>query len=234
MAAIYHLDKNFYDPENAEAIAKPLAVYCCPSGPGQRMMTVADSSGAIAGAPLRAAAGDYFAPNSIKASWISDPTLRTATSQTTETAMADNCNRLLSEIKDGTAYTLLVSEQAGRPNWYIKGVQQSTTPGANANSATIAVGGTTYSQSNPAWWGCWASYQVHAYWTYTDDGLTENGPRTINGNNSQGVYSFHVGGAPAVFCDGAVHFLSESMSPQVLGAIVTRRSGELLSGKEFD
>jgi prepilin-type processing-associated H-X9-DG protein len=62
-------------------------------------------------------------------------------------------------------------------------------------------------------------------------------------NNSQGIYSFHRGGANAVFCDGAVHFLGEGLTPQVLGAIVTARSGgvdtaevrsaESLGGTEF-
>ena len=65
----------------------------------------------------------------------------------------------------------------------------------------------------------------------------------INMNNSQGIYSFHRGGANAVFCDGSVHFLGEGLTPQVLGAIITARSGgvdtaevrsaESLGGSEF-
>jgi prepilin-type processing-associated H-X9-DG protein len=84
---------------------------------------------------------------------------------------------------------------------------------------------------------------VHSYWTYSDDGITQNGPCTINCNNSQGVYSFHRGGANAVFCDGSVHFLAEGLAPELLGAIVTARSGgvdsaevrtaEALGGTEF-
>ena len=73
--------------------------------------------------------------------------------------------------------------------------------------------------------------------------MTQNGNNTINMNNSQGIYSFHRGGANAVFCDGAVHFLGEGLTPPVLGAIITARSGgvdtpevaaaESLGGTEF-
>ena len=73
--------------------------------------------------------------------------------------------------------------------------------------------------------------------------MTANGNNCINMNNSQGIYSFHRGGANAVFCDGSVHFLGEGLTPQVLGAIITARSGgvdtaevrsaESLGGSEF-
>ena len=236
---LYRYDKNFYDPENAEAIAKPIAVYTCPATPPNRSMTVCDLNQSITGTGI---AGDYFGPNSVRAWWFSDTATNTAYSKNTETAMADNRNKALSEITDGLSSTLLITEQAGRPDWYIKGAKQLTTT-TTPNNATATIDGTQYSQSNPAWWGCWASYQVFSVFTYSDDGVTADGNGTINYNNSQGVYSFHRGGANAVFCDGSVHFLGERMTPQVLGAIVTARSGgvdtrevrsaESLGGSEF-
>ena len=73
--------------------------------------------------------------------------------------------------------------------------------------------------------------------------MTLNGNNSINMNNSQGIYSFHRGGANAVFCDGSVHFLGVGLTPTVLGAIITARSGgvdtaeveaaESLGGSEF-
>ena len=153
-------------------------------------------------------------------------------------------NRFGPWLKSPTALscTLLITEQAGRPDWYIKGAKQLTTT-TTPNTVTTTINGTTYSQSNPAWWGCWASYQVASFWTYSDDGVTVDGNSTINMNNSQGIYSFHRGGANAVFCDGSVHFLGEGLAPQVFGAIITARSGgvdtaevrsaESLGGSEF-
>ncbi len=239
VARLYHQDYNFYDPQNAEAIAKPIAVYSCPATQPERSMTVCDPTQAITGTGI---AGDYFAPNSVNAWWFSDSATNAAYSANTETAMADNRFRALAEITDGLNCTLLVTEQAGRPGWYIKGAKQLTTT-TTPNDATTTINGTQYSQSNPAWWGCWASYQVFSVWTYADDGVTEGGDNTINMNNSQGIYSFHRGGANAVFCDGSVHFLGEGLTPPVLGAIITARRGgvdtpeveaaESLGGTEF-
>lgn len=236
---LYNYADNFYDSANAAAVGKSVAVYSCPATQPNRSMTICDSTQTITGTGI---AGDYFGPNGVRAWWFSDSTVNTAYSQNTETAMADNRFKALSEITDGLSCTLLITEQAGRPDWYIKGAKQKTTV-TTPNNATTTINGATYSQSNPAWWGCWASYQVFSVYTYSDDGVTPDGTNTININNSQGIYSFHRGGANAVFCDGSVHFLTDALTPQVLGAIVTARSGgvdnaeveaaEALSGSEF-
>jgi prepilin-type N-terminal cleavage/methylation domain-containing protein/prepilin-type processing-associated H-X9-DG protein len=238
---LYQYDYNFYDPQNAEAVAKTIAVYSCPATQPSRSMTICDVSQNPAGTGI---AGDYFAANSIRAWWFSNSATNSAYSKNTETAMLDNRFRALAEITDGASYTLLATEQAGRPDWYIKGARQLTTSStASPNTVTTTINGTAYTQSNPAWWGCWASYQVASFWTYSDDGLTVDGTNTINMNNSQGIYAFHRGGANAVFCDGAVHFLGEGLAPYVFGAIITARSGgvdsaevrsaESLGGSEF-
>jgi prepilin-type N-terminal cleavage/methylation domain-containing protein/prepilin-type processing-associated H-X9-DG protein len=236
---LYNYENNFYDPANAEAIAKSISVYSCPATQPNRSMTICDVNQNAAGTGI---AGDYFGANSVAAWWFSDSATNNAYSQNTETAMADNRCKALSEITDGLSCTLLITEQAGRPDWYILGARQSTTT-TSPNSVATTISGTQYSQSNPAWWGCWASYQVFSVWTYSDDGVTKNGNNTINMNNSQGIYSFHRGGANAVFCDGAVHFLGVGLAPSVLGAIITARSGgvdtaevrsaESLGGSEF-
>jgi len=238
---LYQYDYNFYDPQNAEAVGKSIAVYSCPATQPSRSMTICNLNQGNIGTGI---AGDYFGPNSVRAWWFSDSATNTAYSQNTETALADNRFRALAEITDGLSCTLLMTEQAGRPDWYIKGAKQQVTTNSSApNTVTTTINGTSYSQSNPAWWGCWASFQVFSVWTYSDDGVTVDGNNCINMNNSQGIYSFHRGGANAVFCDGSVHFLGEGLTPQVLGAIITARSGgvdtaevrsaESLGGSEF-
>ena len=45
----------------------------------------------------------------------------------------------------------------------------------------------------------------------------------MNINSDSEIYSFHTGGAFALFGDGSVHFLSENMSIAVLAAPETRK-----------
>jgi prepilin-type processing-associated H-X9-DG protein len=50
----------------------------------------------------------------------------------------------------------------------------------------------------------------------------------LNCTNDSEFYGFHTGGCNAVFADGSVHFLSQSMSLCTLAALVTRAGGEVL------
>ena len=52
---------------------------------------------------------------------------------------------------------------------------------------------------------------------------------TNNCGPNEEIFSFHGGGAHAVFCDGHVAFLKESMDPRTLRKLVTRSGGEIVS-----
>ena len=59
------------------------------------------------------------------------------------------------------------------------------------------------------------------------DGATMPGPCAINCTNDHEVYSFHPGGANAVFVDGSVHFLSARMDMRGFARLATRAGGEV-------
>jgi prepilin-type processing-associated H-X9-DG protein len=42
------------------------------------------------------------------------------------------------------------------------------------------------------------------------------------------IFSFHTGGANAVFADGHVQFLNQSISPVVIASLVSRAGGEVI------
>jgi prepilin-type processing-associated H-X9-DG protein len=130
--------------------------------------------------------------------------------------MTHDVIRPLRDITDGTSNTLLISELAGRPQWWVKGVLQSTE-----------------GERFPAWWGPWASYDSCIYKTWSDDGFTPGGFCTINCSNSWGIYSFHTGGANAVFVDGSVHFFPVGLNRDVFAALVTRAGGEVIDESAF-
>ena len=55
----------------------------------------------------------------------------------------------------------------------------------------------------------------------------------INCTSNNEIYSFHPGGANALFADGSVHFLKDSLSVPIVAALVTRAGGEILSGDSY-
>jgi hypothetical protein len=211
----YNLNANFFDPANQAAVGMVIPVFQCPAAPPGRMNQVENSSQTNVG--WLGAPGDYFAPNSVDAFWWSATAYAAASDENQCAAMTDNGLRPLSEISDGTSNTLLLSELAGRPDYYILGVKQAS----NANLRF------------PNWWGPWASYNSCIYKTWSEDGTTPGGFCTINCNNSWGIYSFHIGGANAVFVDGSVHFLPVGLNRDVFAALVTRAGDEVIPGNAF-
>jgi len=118
----------------------------------------------------------------------------------------------LAEITDGTSQTLLVTEYAGRPTLWRAG---QPVPGIYVSGAAW-VGG-------PLMFGQGSNY----------DGTTKPGPCAINCTNDKEVYSFHPGGANAVFADGSVHFLHADIDIRIFARLVTRAGGEVVSISDY-
>ena len=55
----------------------------------------------------------------------------------------------------------------------------------------------------------------------------------INTNQVNELWSDHVGGANTTFCDGSVHFLAETIDPNVLYALCTRDQGEIIPASAY-
>ena len=152
----------------------------------------------------RGACGDY-APT-----WYVDPALATGD---TQGVLAPNCMTKLTDITDGTSNTILLTEDAGRPRQWRAG-----RPG---DDQTIEGG---------PWAGFWTGITLQGS---TFDGTSRPGPCAVNCSNDHEVYSFHPGGANAVFADGSVRFLPEGMNNRVLAALITRAGGEVVSADGF-
>lgn len=118
---------------------------------------------------------------------------------------ARKSNRM-ARVVDGTSNTVLLCESAGRPVLYV---------GREPQPEILTDGG----------WG-------HHENDYALDGAiqgtrTEPGNCVINCHNDNETYAFHPGGANHAFTDGSVHFLEETISPQVYAAFITA------DGKKF-
>lgn len=105
----------------------------------------------------------------------------------------------LERITDGLSRTVLVAEKAGGTFLY-DGNRESPVPKRSAWAWIFTAGG----------------FQIE--WTTP----------TINRNNTDGVFSFH-DGAHTVMCDGSGRFLTEDITPSVLGALLIRNDGLTMS-----
>jgi prepilin-type N-terminal cleavage/methylation domain-containing protein/prepilin-type processing-associated H-X9-DG protein len=140
-------------------------------------------------------------------------------------------------ISDGVSNTLIASEIGDRtgewrgrtlasraPNpdtfagsWWagtggniaLDGANQAGTANGGSNGSTTSVTGVTV----PA--------------TPGGANASAAGTCALNCTNRGEIYSFHPGGANALFGDGSVRFLKDSLSLQVLAAIGTRARGEI-------
>ena len=77
----------------------------------------------------------------------------------------------------------------------------------------------------------WSDYNTYIQVRgYSSDGLTRDGGCcVVNCNNVNQIYAFHTGGANALFGDGSVHFLKQTINIQTLAALITRSGGEVVS-----
>ena len=210
LAEKYLMDKDFYDPANREVTGTRLPIFECPAALPGRRMEITDLASNETGSV--GAVADYFGFNSAR-----DPSMPARLQDNKNTAMVDETIRPLSEIVDGTSWTLLLSEQSGRPDHWIKGEKQK-------NDSGLAVA---------RFWGPWPSFNVFQAVSYSADGKSKVGPCAVNCNNSQGVYSFHEEGANGLFVDGSVRLLGKNMAPEVLFGLVTRNGREIVGEEDL-
>ena len=223
LAGIYRMDRDFFSVDNELPAQTPLVLATCPSTPqdaGSRLFPLTAASGMPYA--TRGAAADYsvaYLLNAVSATSTGEAyTSNNLVPVLYAGPKEDNLPHPTNKITDGMSHTVLVMEQAGRPEHYVLGNQQTTNSGLQFAS----------------WWMAWASHRVLAYQGYDADGLNVGAACAINCNNSQGIYSFHPGLANVAFCDGSVRALDESVSVRLMFAFLTRerRGNDLRSSGE--
>ena len=205
----YNMNEPFFEPVNQKAVAQRVKVFECPSSPSTHMIDAFPVPPSYTPDPTRkAAVGDYWSLYGYY-----DP-VRFPTQPYHDGALVRLTAQPFGAITDGTSNTLLLVENAGRPDWWVRGKKQ---PGPAGNSV-----------SSFHWTGGWASY--NSFWArgYSSDGMTSFGMCALNCNNDLGVYAFHSGGANVLLCDGSVTFLSESVDLFTFYALATRSDGEVV------
>jgi prepilin-type N-terminal cleavage/methylation domain-containing protein/prepilin-type processing-associated H-X9-DG protein len=138
----------------------------------------------------------------------------------------------LADITDGTSNTILVAESAGRPNLWRAGQLVGVPPAIRVNGGGWTRAATAFSIEGSSADGTIFPGPCAVNCTNGEDVTTY--PDPYYGRDGSGaVYAFHTSGANALFGDGSVHFLQQSISIRTLAALVTRSGGEVISGSDF-
>ena len=219
LASGYRWDLANTHPANQPVVTRPLKVFQCPSAPEPDRYYY---GGPFAGYGGKAACGDYGPTWGVDTALVSLQLIDTPADSRCfipgwpnsipdlwayRGVLVPNQMTCVSQVRDGTSNTIVLTEDAGRPRLWRAG-----RPGPDQT----VLGGP------------WQGYNNGIILRGSNyDGTGAWGPCALNCTNDREVYSFHPGGANAVFADGSVHFLPSSMSIQTLAALVTRAGGEV-------
>jgi prepilin-type N-terminal cleavage/methylation domain-containing protein/prepilin-type processing-associated H-X9-DG protein len=205
----YRWDLQWYDPANRPVVFTHLRILQCPSAEADRV-----GSGTVTEGLGYGACADYGPTQGVAPVASFDPPVNTRGVMCLELDYRrPRATARVTDIRDGTSQTTLAAEDAGRPKRWQMG---QCVPQA-------------YSQGGP-----WASGPNSIVTLGFDPATgTRPGACAINCTNLREVYSFHPGGANALFADGSVRFLKVGMDIRALAALVTRDGGEVVSAGDF-
>ncbi len=134
----------------------------------------------------------------------------------------------MASITDGTSNTMMVSECGSKPIGYngFRQIYMSEVDG-------LPVDGVIEPVSSAG--GAWAdnfTYSSLAGAQGRQNGI-RGGTCMVNCTSNNEIYSFHPGGANALFVDGSVHFIKDVASVPLIAALVTRAGGEIVSADQY-
>jgi prepilin-type N-terminal cleavage/methylation domain-containing protein/prepilin-type processing-associated H-X9-DG protein len=234
----YNMNQPFVTPGNQAVISNPVKTMLCPSAIHSAPTYNGTIKNPLTGTniPFTAAVADYAPDSGINGgaaallnslgatppyttaasvAGASYPTLQGPAPPLALAGLsATNGSRRFTDIKDGTSNTLILAEDAGRPERWRLGTQVA---GQSSDGA--------------GWGDPNAEYGLDG----TDPATATAGTGTcaINCHNDNEVYSFHTGGANILFCDGSVHFISANVNVVTFGALITANGQEIIPGGAF-
>jgi prepilin-type N-terminal cleavage/methylation domain-containing protein/prepilin-type processing-associated H-X9-DG protein len=235
LAGQYNMNQTYVSPANQAVIQHPIPIMICPSAPHPGGLTYS-ASDSFNGTkfPFTAAVADYAPLSGINGGAAvflntlgATPPYATAdnvvgaiypTIQGPPALLAlvgvpaSNGSRRIVAIGDGTSNTILLAEDAGRPQRYQMGKP-------NPNSSASGAG----------WGDRQAEFGLDGA-NPADGSGTAPTTCAINCDNDNEVYAFHTGGANILFCDGSVRFVRSGVNIVTFGALITANGHEVIAG----
>lgn len=215
---VYDFEKRWNDPANQAAVQMPVKVLLCPSVPpnGNRMDKI--------GSGLTAAVMDYGPTTGVSKKLVEDGIMPASPTGRYGGALIKDKQMPILDIVDGTSNTILLAEDAGRPEHWVRGPKRGP-----SSSGNITSGNATVSNGNVSGAG-WADpgndLPMHGF---SLDGLDSPGPCAINCTNNNEIYGFHTGGVLMLMADGSVRFVRQTAKISIVAALITRDGGEIVT-----
>ncbi|XZE19615.1 DUF1559 domain-containing protein [Pirellulaceae bacterium SH449] len=212
---------------NVAAGQNVLSLFICPSAPvgSQRFPafgTGTDVDGRVMGP------SDYIVMHRLRNRfYLAQGIVNPGGTADQDGVLVQNKKTRIGEITDGTSNTLLILENAARPNWYIRdgGIIRSM------GSALPRPEGFGWTDPDGGAGSMDGTHRLNGG-INNGSGLVGGEPGTciMNCNNDSEPFSFHTGGMNVGLADGSVRFLTESVAADVFAALMTARGGEVVSG----
>jgi prepilin-type processing-associated H-X9-DG protein len=233
VAKKYNMKFDFFDPANRGAVETPVGTFLCPAAPAGRAITIQSqastkSENADKDTVFTAAAAgcDYIASNGVLMARGGYGLNANVTDQmigNQRQAMTDNEYLPLAKITDGLSCTLLLIEQAGRPDVWRNGKKKD---GADMFGLSPNARGA---------WAGWGSVAFGAASSATGEtpGKGDATDCSVNCNNSFGIYGFHAAGANVLMCDGSVRFVGTGLDPLTFAYLTVRDDGHLVAPGDY-
>jgi len=232
LAKKYNFKLDCFDPGNKAVVETQIAAFKCPASPAKRTTPIQSQASAKSENPdkdtpfkVEGGVNDYISSNGVlfprngyalNANEL-DQMLGNQRQPTT-----DNVDVPLVRITDGLSCTVLLIEQAGRPDTWRAGKKQ------NAEGAQFGMAANAR--------GMWAGWGSIAFGPSGADGGPAKGDAadcSVNCSNVFGIYSFHDAGAHILLCDGAVRFVGKKFDPLTFMYLTIRDDGHLLAPNDF-
>lgn len=229
LAKKYSFNLDCYDPGNKQVVETHVKTFLCPAAPTNRIVSIQAQATGKSENPdkdtvytVNGGANDFISSNLLLMPRTGYGLSLSNMGGTQRQAMTDGENLPVSKITDGLSCTLLVVEQAGRPEKWRSGKKEE--------------GGSQFGMGANAR-GMWAGWGSIGFGTYGRDGESAaKGDATdcsVNCNNWFGIYGFHPEGANILLCDGSVRFVSTDLDPLTFAYLTTRDDGRLISPTDF-
>lgn len=208
----YDVTKNWFD--NQDAVCSKVDAYVCASAPAPESRAgIKNGAVDVTIGNRRATPGDYACVGSVSdqlqdAGFIQPPRVNF------EAGMLKNVSRPVASVVDGMSNTLGVTECVGRPNSCL--ANRRCVPGSGVSG------------------GSWADPDSDIPLDgFSIDGLSSPGGCAMNCTNNGEAYGFHPGGISAVFLDGSVRFLSQSIGIDPYASLITAAGRDRIPADAF-